>query len=130
MVAEWVDNHRATWTGKHAGLMQRILERDLLPEFGDQCIADISSMAVLQALRKIEYRQALDTARKARQICNQVFVFAIASGRAVNNPASGLHAAMKPQQARASKPLCRDHRYRQAGRATAGDWWLCRESRH
>mgnify|MGYP003599787576 CR=1 FL=1 len=47
-------------------------------------------------LRKLERCGVLDKLRKIRQACNQVFRYAIVTGRAESNPASELASALTP----------------------------------
>lgn len=44
-------------------------------------------MELLEALRKMEKRGALEKMRKVRQRCGEVFRYAIVTGRADYNPA-------------------------------------------
>ena len=46
-------------------------------------------------LRVVEARGALETARRAMQICGQIFMYAIATGRAERNPVPDLRGALK-----------------------------------
>ena len=51
---------------------------------------------LLEALRRIESRGAVDTAHRALQTCGQVFRYAIATGRAEHNIAADLKGALPP----------------------------------
>lgn len=72
-----------------------ILEKDLFPPLGASPINEIKPTDVLRALRKIEDRGALETAKKARQATGQIFRYAIATGRAEANPAADLKDALR-----------------------------------
>jgi hypothetical protein len=72
------------------------LERDVFPDLGAAPIKSITAANVLSVLRKIENRPAIETARRIRQRVSAVFVYAIASGRAENDPAATVQKAMKP----------------------------------
>lgn len=72
-----------------------ILERDLFPTLGTMPVNTVKPTDVLRALRKIENRGALETAKKARQATGQIFRYAIATGRADTNPAADLKDALK-----------------------------------
>jgi integrase len=69
-------------------------ENDIFPDIGKRPIAEIKPLEVLSTLRKLEKRGVLDKLRKIRQACNQVFRYAIVTGRAETNPASELASAL------------------------------------
>ncbi|HDS1556799.1 integrase arm-type DNA-binding domain-containing protein [Stenotrophomonas maltophilia] len=73
---------------------RRLLERDLGGFLGSLPIHEISAPLLLQALRKIEARGALETAHRARAAASLVFRYAIATGRATGNPATDLAGAL------------------------------------
>lgn len=64
------------------------------PYIGDRPIADISSREVLAALQSVETKGLHETARKMRGVIGQVFRYAIATGRAANDPTSALRGAL------------------------------------
>lgn len=73
---------------------RRMLEKDLGRFIGDLPIQDITAPLLLQALRKIEARGAIETAHRARAAASLVFRYAIATGRTKNNPAADLIGAL------------------------------------
>jgi len=74
------------------------LEKDLIPTLGKIPVADVKRADVLTALRRVEKRGALNSARKCRSWLNEIFRFAIASGYLEINPAADLDivAAKEP----------------------------------
>lgn len=72
------------------------LEQDVFPWLGPRPIAEVTAPELLQTLRRIEARGAIETAHRAKQACGQVFRYAIATGRAERNPATDLKDALKP----------------------------------
>ena len=58
------------------------LDNDLLPHLGNLPIKDITPVVVLETLRRIERRGALETAAKCRRIASQIFRYAIQTARA------------------------------------------------
>lgn len=62
------------------------LETDIFPYLGNDPIADIDAPALLHTLKKIEQRGALDMLSRIRQICSQVFIYGIQTGRCNRNP--------------------------------------------
>jgi integrase len=58
------------------------LERNVFPFIGQMPITSIGPRDVLAVLHKIEARGAVESAHKIKQLCGQVFRFAVASGMA------------------------------------------------
>jgi len=75
--------------------LNRILEKDLSPYIGSLPISEITPPELLSALRRIEARGALETAKKAKQTAGQVFRFAVASGLAERDPSADLKGALQ-----------------------------------
>lgn len=70
------------------------LESDVFPWIGRQPVASITAPMVLELLRKIEARGALDTAHRVKQTCGLVFRYAIATGHAERDPVPDLREAL------------------------------------
>lgn len=93
---EWHTRNKPTWTERHAEDVLTSLERDVFPLVGNLPITEFTSPIVLNVLRAIEARPAIETARRVRQRMSGVFVYAIASGRATTDPAAIVQGAMAP----------------------------------
>ena len=93
---EWHENARAQWATIHAADIIRSLERDVFPAIGDLPIAQLTPPLVLAALREVEARGSIETAKRIRQRISAVFVHAIAQGIATADPAEKLGAVLKP----------------------------------
>ena len=91
---EWLEQRGKKSESGDARLM-RLLEKDLFPSLGNTAISEIKAPDVLQALRKIEGRGALDVVRKARQTAGQIFRYAVSTGRAERDPTPDLKGALK-----------------------------------
>lgn len=74
----------------------RALEMNLFPSLGHRPIVDITPPELLQALRKVESRGALDMAKRTKQVAGLVFRYAIATGRAERDPSQDLAGALTP----------------------------------
>lgn len=70
------------------------LERNIFPAIGALPISTIKPWDVLSALRVIEKRGAIESAHKIKQLCGQVFRFAVASGLADRDMTADLRGAL------------------------------------
>ncbi len=93
---EWFSKHEPNWSVNHANRIIRRLERDIFPWIGGKAIADITAPQLLEAVRRIEQRGALETAHRALSNCGQVFRYAVATGRAERDPSGDLRGALAP----------------------------------
>jgi len=93
---EWHQVNEARWVEVHSNDVIRSLERDVFPKIGALPIAEIDAPTVFELLRGVEKRGTGETARRIRQRIAAVHTFAIASGRAENNPAALVVGAMAP----------------------------------
>jgi integrase len=96
LARDWHTRQSPTWTERHAADVLISLERDVFPVMGKQSVTEITAPMVLNLLRAIEARPAIETARRVRQRMSAVFVYAIASGLAVTDPAAIVRGAMAP----------------------------------
>ncbi len=88
--------HVAKVSVGHAARTLIRLEQDVFPWLGAQTIGEIKAPELLQTIRRIESRGAIETAHRALQACGQVFRYAIATGRAARDPTPDLRGALKP----------------------------------
>ena len=93
---EWYAKFSPGWAPDHATRVLRLFERDIFPWIGGRPVADVPAPDLLAMLRRIENREALDTAHRARSNCGQVFRYAIATGRAQRDPSADLRDALPP----------------------------------
>ena len=91
---EWVTNQHKRLSPAYCALLLARLEADIFPQIGSRPITDVDAPEVLDALRKVEKRGAIETARRIRQCCGQVFRYAIATGRAKYDPSVDLNGAL------------------------------------
>ncbi|MFV0547724.1 MAG: tyrosine-type recombinase/integrase [Limnobaculum xujianqingii] len=92
---EWHQHKVEGWTSGYASDMLEGLEKDIFPYLGQRVISEIKPLEVLEVLRRIESRGALERMKKVRQSCGQIFRYAIVTGRSETNPASELTGALK-----------------------------------
>jgi len=93
---EWHEKQKHRWTAQHANKVIKSLDQNVFASLGDRPIADITPAELLDVLRVIENRGALELASNVLQRCNAVFRYAIASLLAKRNPAADLKGALKP----------------------------------
>jgi integrase len=65
-----------------------------LPVIGSRPIKEIAAPDILAVLRKVESRGKLETAKRLRATIGQVFRYAVATGRADNDPTAALAGAI------------------------------------
>lgn len=70
------------------------LEKDVIPYIGKMPISAIGPRDVLAALRKMEARGALDSVQRVKQVCGQVFRYAVATGSAERDVTQDLKGAL------------------------------------
>lgn len=92
---EWHANKLDTWQARTAANVLHRLEKDVFPLIGKQPIAEIKAPVMLDVLRQIEKRGALDMAKRQSQVCGQIFRYAIACGKAEIDPVPSLRGALK-----------------------------------
>lgn len=93
---EWHSKHKRNWSESHASRTLTRLQNDVFPWLGKKNIAEIKPPELLQVLRRVENRGALETAHRIHQVCGQVFRYAVATGRAERDSAADLKGALPP----------------------------------
>jgi integrase len=93
---EWFEKFSPAWAPTHASTIIRRLERDVFPWLGGRPVDEITAVELLEALRRVEVRGALETAHRIHQICGQIFRYAVATGRARRDPSADLRGALPP----------------------------------
>jgi len=92
---EWLEKREHELApSSHRARLNR-LEKYIFPSLGLKPIANITAPDVLAMLRLVENRGTLELARRAMQMTGQVFMYAIATGRAERNPVPDLRGALK-----------------------------------
>lgn len=97
---EWLSKHGPNWVKSHGDKIRRRLEADAFPWIGQEPIDRITAPALLDMLRRVERRGALETAHRILQNCGQVFRYAIATGRLERNVSADLRGALPPTRER------------------------------
>jgi integrase len=93
---EWFEKFSANWEEGHSSKVIRRLELYIFPWIGARPIAKVGARDILTCLQRVEAGAKLETAKRALQNCSRIFRYAIATGRADENPATHLMGALPP----------------------------------
>jgi len=94
---EW-HGKQGRWTADHAQRVMTSLEKDVFPHLGAKPIHEITAPVILEAVRKVEKRNALDVASRVLQRVSAVYRYAIQTGRATYNPAADCAGSIKTRK--------------------------------
>jgi integrase len=102
----WYADERPGWSGSHAVRVSNRLEKDIYPEFGRLPVSQIDSPMILAALRKIELRGSVETARRVRGYVEAIFDRAIGESLidGDTNPAVRVAKGLKKPKKGAKQP--------------------------
>lgn len=91
---EWHKAKADRWSLRYREEILSTFEKDIFPFLGMKPISEIKPLELLETLKRMEKRGALEKMRKVRQRCGEVFRYAIITGRAEYNPAPDLASAL------------------------------------
>ena len=95
---EWHAKYSPTWSEGHGERILRRLEVDAFPWIGGKPVGDLAPPDVLDVLRRVEKRGALETAHRLRANISQACRYAVATGRAQRDVTADLRGALPPVQ--------------------------------
>ncbi len=122
---QWWEHQKGTWDESHAVRVWRRLEKNANSELDRRPFDKIRPQDILQTIRDIEQRDALDVAARTLQDIRRVFRYAVQMGKLSYNPASDLTGVVKTRRVthRASLPnselgqfICDLRQYKTRGR--------------
>lgn len=93
---EWFEKHAPNWAPTHSEKIIRRLKRDVFPWIGQKPVGSIRPCDLLELLRRVESRGAIETTHRVQQNCGQVFRYAVATSRAESDPSRDLRGALTP----------------------------------
>jgi integrase len=93
---EYLAAKSSGWSPKYASRWIARMEKDLFPFLGAMPLASITPPMLLEGLRRVERRGAVETAHSLRQTAGQVFRYGVQTGRCERSPATDLYDALKP----------------------------------
>jgi integrase len=97
---EWFEKFATNWAPTYSSKVIARFEKDIYPWIGHRPIAEVTPREILEVLRRIEKRGALETARRALSECSQLFRYAVATGRADSDPTRDLKGALATPEVR------------------------------
>lgn len=77
-----------------------VLTTHAFPWIGARSVGEITPPELLAVLRRLESRGKLETAQRLKQVCGQVFRYAVATGRAERDPSADLRGVLKTKKTR------------------------------
>lgn len=93
---EWFESNKERWVPAYSERLRSRLDGDLLPMLGNRPIAEIVPLEILDAIRKIERRDAIEMAKRVMQMASAIFRYGVATARCLRDPTTDLRGALKP----------------------------------
>lgn len=94
---EWFAKFSPKWSEGHISRIESRLKNDIYPYIGSRPISEISPPELLALIRRVENRGVIETAHRVKQVCGQIFRYAVATGRAERDPSQDLKGALPPR---------------------------------
>lgn len=91
---QWFSEFKDTWVDTHAKRLIARLENDVFPWLGERPISEIEPPEILEVMRRVQARGALESAHRVRHVCGQVFRYAVAIGKATRDQTADLKGAL------------------------------------
>ena len=85
---DWFDHWKVGKDPIHAAHVRSRLDNDILPIIGVFDIDEVKPSHIVQIVKNVEGRGAIDLARRAFQTCAQIYRYGIAHALTENNPAA------------------------------------------
>jgi len=95
---EWHTKQESYITVKYWKEKLHRLNQDIFPKIGNVPIDQITSPILLKVIQDIENRGASEMAKRALQVCSNIFDYGIATSRCNNNPSTALKNALQPKK--------------------------------
>jgi integrase len=91
---EWASSYFTNKSASHQQRTLRRLELYIFPWLGSKQISEITAPQILEAVKRIENINKLETAHRTLQAVSQVFRYAVQTGRAMRDPCVDLRGAL------------------------------------
>jgi integrase len=99
----WHAGARSGWSPRYARMILDRLEADIFPHVGKDHIDSIEPPRLLEVIRKVESRGAIEMAKRIKNYCSEIFMYGIAEGKCRRDPAADIRRALR-------KPRPKKHR--------------------
>jgi hypothetical protein len=93
---EWHETNLSKWGTKTAEKTWRRLELHIFPKLGKRAIAEITTLELLELLKKPEKQDKIETTHRLLQSCRAIFQFGVLTQKLKYNPANDLIGVLKP----------------------------------
>ena len=100
VAGEWIGSRENDWSPSYRNTVKAALAANLYPRIGSLPVRSITVPILRDALLLMERRGALSALRKVRMWASMAFRYAIATGRADNDPAAPLRGTFKAHKSR------------------------------
>ncbi|HTY21348.1 MAG TPA: integrase arm-type DNA-binding domain-containing protein, partial [Geobacteraceae bacterium] len=90
---EWFAKNEPVWSLSHCNTVKRRLNHDIFPVFGNRPIAEIRRSDIISLLKGIEARGKVETAKRIKIYCGQIFRYALNNDWIEYNPTADLKAS-------------------------------------
>ncbi|CAN1516963.1 XerC Integrase [Methylophilaceae bacterium] len=91
---EWASSYFTNKSASHQQRTMRRLELYIFPWLGSKQMSEITAPQILEAVKRIENLNKLETAHRTLQAVSQVFRHAVQTGRAMRDPCVDLRGAL------------------------------------
>lgn len=92
---EWLEARKPGWTPRYAALVEGRLAADIFPRLGRQPMSTIEPRDMLDAIRKIENRGAVEMAYRVMRHCSEIFRYGLADNKCDSDPCRDIGIALK-----------------------------------
>lgn len=91
---EWASSYFTNKSASHQQRTMRRLELYIFPWLGSKQMSEITAPQILEAVKRIENLNKLETAHRTLQALSQIFRHAVQTGRAMQDPCVDLRGAL------------------------------------
>ncbi|MGA1846666.1 tyrosine-type recombinase/integrase [Deferribacter abyssi] len=95
---EWLELNKSKYNPSTLKTKLSIYERDIKPYIGNMDIKDITSVMIINCLKKIAARGALVTMEKAKTIIHYVYEIAISKNIVTSDPTTSINSALPKRE--------------------------------
>ncbi|GLI37751.1 integrase arm-type DNA-binding domain-containing protein [Geobacter hydrogenophilus] len=87
---EWFTKNEPAWSASHCSTVMSRLERDIFPVIGSRPITEVKRVEIISLLKGIEARGKIETAKRIKIYCGQIFRYALNHEWVESNPTADL----------------------------------------